>query len=167
MSAITRQLQKIRTLHSDIDRSRGHVLKNGSQTEANANISEELCEIIDGYSTTRRPQTVDEYGREPLSATKQGRLSTSTMRRYVYKWTRPCQIKGGCPHDRVIEDYEAGRDANKTSNFPSSKSSQAVRHGYLSSMLNEETPGEILSEQCDVSEPVIEKHYDERSEAKK
>lgn len=145
----------------------GTRLKNGSQSEANVNISEEVCEIIDDYLTTKRPQTVDEYGREPLLATKQGRLSTSTMRKYVYKWTRPCQVKGVCPHDRIIEDCEAARDANKASKCPSSKSSHAVRHGYISSMLNEETPKEILSERCDVSEPVIEKHYDERSEAEK
>lgn len=48
-----------------------------------------------------------------------------------------------------------------------SLSPHALRHCYISGMLDAETPNPILAERCDVSEAVIDKHYHERSEAEK
>lgn len=50
----------------------------------------EVREILDDYVAHKRPDVTDEHGREPLLATGRGRLSKSTIRKYVYKWSRPC-----------------------------------------------------------------------------
>lgn len=82
-------------------------LKNKSRGERLIALSDEMCKILDDWIAAKHPKTVDEYGREPLLATGNGRISQSTMKTYVYLWSRPCVIGNDCPHDRDPDDCQA------------------------------------------------------------
>lgn len=73
----------------------------------------------------------------PLLASSHGRITTGTLRDYVYRWTRPCAYGEGCPHDRDPDTREV-REHGSASQCPAS-----------------------------VSPAVIEQHYDRRSEKEK
>ena len=70
-------------------------------------ISEDLCALLDDWIDTRRPDVTDEYGRDPLLATTQGRAHKGTLRGDCYQYTRPCIVTGDCPHDRDQESCKA------------------------------------------------------------
>lgn len=141
-------------------------LKNGKRGEGKVNISRDLADVIEDYVENHRVDTSDD-GQEPLLTTANGRLSKSTIRRYFYKWTRPCHIGQECPVGRDPEDCEAACDRNKASQCPESEAPHAARHGYITHRRRQGAPTEVLSEQCDMSEEVLKKFYDERSEEEK
>lgn len=142
-------------------------LKNGDAGETEIYISEEVARVFRDYIDQNRIDTVTENGREPFLTTTHGRLSKTTMRRYVYKFSRPCVVTGECPHDRDVESCEATGSDDAASKCPSSRPPYALRHGYITSKLRDGTPPEIIGGRCDVSEKVIERHYDERDEQEK
>jgi integrase len=145
----------------------GTRLKNGAKGETQVSIPNHVAEILDAYIASRRPEVTDDYGREPLLASNQGRLSRSCMRRYIYKWTRPCKITGECPHDRDIDDCEAAQSSDVASQCESSLSPYAARHGYISQRRRDGVPVELISERCDVGADILDRHYDERDEAER
>lgn len=145
----------------------GTTLKNGTKGERPVGIPADACEIIDDYLENRRPDVTDEYGREPLLASRQGRLSRSTIRKYVYKWSRPCMVGQECPHDRKPDECDAARDPDQASKCPSSVTPHPIRRGYITRLLKEGVSVEVVSDRCDVSPSVIDEHYDVRSEAEK
>jgi integrase len=137
-------------------------LKNGSESETDLNIrSDTAVQTLRDYLANKRPETTDEHGRRPLLASHYGRLSTSSIRRYVYKWTRPCMITGECPHGRSKESCEALESHNDASKCPSSKPPYALRHGHFTQMLRKGVSNSLLSDRGDVSEGILDKHYDE------
>lgn len=142
---------------------RGTRLKNGKQSERTIALSPEACRVLVDYLECNRIEVVDEYGRRPLLTTTNGRISKSTIRSYSYKWTRPCKIGLGCPHGKDDDKCPAAgsKGAHKC---PSSQSSHCARKGYLTYELNSGVDPVHLSGRCDVSEEVLSKHYDMRSE---
>lgn len=142
-------------------------LKNGEQGEAEVNIPEKVADLLRDYIENNRHEVTDEDGRRPLITSPHGRLSKSTMRRYFYKWTRPCHVTGECPHGETIDECEAAQSVDAASKCESSHSPYSSRHGYLTQMRREGVPTAVISERCDVSEQVLKKHYDERSEEEK
>jgi site-specific recombinase XerD len=142
-------------------------LKNDEKGERDTNISASVAEILLDYIENCRTEKTDEFGREPLISTNYGRASKPTIRRYLYKWSRPCQVTGNCPKGRDIEECIATGDKDDFSKCPDSRSPHAVRRGYLSERLNDGVPTRILSGRCDVSQEVLDKHYDKRSEEEK
>jgi site-specific recombinase XerD len=143
----------------------GTTLKNGNASERWVGLDSDICDIIDDYLVEQRPDSTDEYGRKPLLTVGRGRLAKSTIRKYVYKWTRPCFIGRECPHDREVGECEATND-DAASKCPSSRSAHAVRRGYITHELSGVDRSSV-SERCDVSEEVIREHYDARDEGKK
>lgn len=141
-------------------------LKNGDDGETEIYISEDVAQIFQDYIERNRID-VQDNGREPFLTSTHGRLSKSTMRRYVYKYSRPCKVTGECPHDRDIESCEAAESDDAASKCPSSRPPYALRHGYITSKLRDGVPTEVVGGRCDVSEEVIEKHYDERDDQEK
>lgn len=105
----------------------------------------------------------DENGREPLIATEQGRIATTTIRETAYKVTRPCYYTGECPYDRVIEDCEA-TNYGSYSRCPSSVSPHSIRRGAITNHLTEDVPEKVVSDRMNVSLDVLDKHYDKRPE---
>lgn len=138
-------------------------LKNGQQSEGRAAIQSDVADILSDYLETTRPDVTDESGREPLLATTHGRPAESTLRRYVYKWTRPCHLGAPCPHDRDPATCDAAGPTNAASHCPSSRSPHSIRHGYISELRREAFPIALLSDRVDASEETIRRHYDESS----
>jgi len=96
----------------------------------------------------------DDHGRKPFLATKQGRISRSTMRRYVYEVTAPCFRGLECPS--CTDDSEAKCGESVTPH--------AVRRGSITHYLSEDVPVPVVEDRMDVSRKVLDKHYDCRSE---
>ena len=138
-------------------------LKKGKSGERLVALSKRACSVIDDYLENQRPDFTDEHGRRPLLTTGRGRLAKSTIRKYVYKWTRPCVIGEDCPHSRNPETCEAS-DASAASKCPSSLSAHTIRRGYITHELNAGLDRSYISERCNVSEEIIKLHYDERDE---
>lgn len=144
----------------------GTPLKNGSGGERIVNLSPGLTELLKDYVAHNRNEVTDEFDREPLFTTSEGRVSTTTVRRDFYKLTRPCEYEPDCPHDREIDDCEATAPAEAT-HCPSSFSTHPLRKWSIMNQLDEGIPKELLSDRVDVSVPVLDKHYDQRSEERK
>lgn len=143
----------------------GTPIKNQEDGERLVALRAEVCEILDDWIDRRRPDTIDEYGRDPLVATSYGRIHPTTVTAIVYNWSRPC-ILGPCPINRDPDDCEAAsyEDASKC---PESVSSHAVRRGSITHHLESDIPTEVVSARANVAPGVIEKHYDRRSEQAK
>ncbi|MDG5761313.1 tyrosine-type recombinase/integrase [Natronococcus sp. A-GB1] len=144
----------------------GTPIKNKSQGERLVAVSEEVCQVLDDWIDTRRPDVTDDHGRQPLIASRQGRAHTTTLREDCYRFTRPCTVTGECPHDRVIEDCD-GTDYHDASRCPSSVSPHAFRRGGITYALNQEWPMKAVSDRANVSEKVLDKHYDRRTPEEK
>lgn len=144
----------------------GTPLKNGGDGERIINISEELGEFIQDYIEYTRDDVIDKYGRKPLFTTSSGRPATTTIRRDFYKMTRPCTYSNECPHDREPSNCDATQNSN-AAECPSSFSTHPMRKWSIMHQLDEGIPKELLSDRVDVSVPVLDKHYDQRSEERK
>lgn len=152
----------------DYPEKRGTPLKNGSDGERHLNISTELADLIDQYrKSPQRHDVVDAYGRKPLLTTPDGRPSISTLRRDLYKLTRPCTYVGECPlDDRDEESCEATKN-RQASECPSSHSPHPLRRWSIEHQIERGVSKELLSDRADVSVPVLNEHYDLRSEERK
>lgn len=144
----------------------GTPLKNGVDGERIVNLSPSLVETIQDYIEHNRIDTVDKFGREPLFTSSQGRVTTATIRREFYKLTRPCKYGRDCPHDRDITDCEATKNT-RAYECPSRFSTHPLRRWSIMHQLDEGVPKEMLSDRVDVSVPVLDKHYDLRSEERR
>lgn len=144
----------------------GTPLKNGSDGERIVNISDTLWNAIENYIELHRHDVEDEYERNPLITTPAGRVATTTLRRDFYKMTRPCSSSNSCPHDRDMSTCEATH-SRQASQCPSSFSTHPLRKWSIMHQLDEGVPKELLSDRVDVSVPVLDKHYDQRSEERK
>ena len=144
----------------------GTPLKNGTDGERIINISPGLVDCLDAYVGHNRHDVADEFEREPLFTTSAGRVSTTTVRRDFYKLSRPCEYDPDCPHGRIVAECDATRNAEAAS-CPSSFSTHPLRKWAIMTQLDEGVPKELLSDRVDVSVPVLDKHYDQRSEERK
>jgi site-specific recombinase XerD len=141
----------------------GTQLKNQERGERLVALSEPICSLLNDWIDEQRPTMTDEYGREPLLATSQGRISPGTVRKYAYSYTRPC-LYGACPHDEDVEDCEAANERDEASRCPSSVSSHPMRRGSITHWLREDVPKEIVGDRADVSMDILDAHYDNRTE---
>ena len=138
-------------------------LKNQERGERYVALSDSLCQLLDDWIADKRPDVTDSLGREPLLASKQGRLHQSTITRTLYKFTRPCVYSGECPHNRDIDICEAVSH-NAASKCPSSNSPHDARRGAITSWLKNDVPEKVVSDRANVGPGVLEKHYDQRDE---
>lgn len=154
-------------LHLEHRPDRGTKLKNKHRSERFVYISQETLDVVEDYLEIHRPRVTDAYNREPLLATHNGRLATRTMRKHVYRWSRPCIITGECPEGvpkDAFEECDARQGPNSAYQCPASSSPHSVRRGYISAELDAGVPKELLSDRCDVTCQIIDKHYDKRDE---
>jgi integrase len=135
-------------------------------SERYVGLSERVCGILDDWLAVNHPGVVDDYGRNPLFATKLDRLSQNRGRTIAYQYTRPCVYGDECPHDREIESCEA-RPTSESHLCPSSESPHPFRRGAITYHLQEDTPERVVSDRMDVGMDVIERHYDQRSAREK
>ncbi|GAB7093467.1 tyrosine-type recombinase/integrase [Halolamina litorea] len=144
----------------------GTPIKNKEEGERFVALSTEVCGLLDDWIDTRRPDVVDEYGREPLIATSSGRMHATTPTSIVYNWSRPCKIGISCPLNRDPDDCEAA-DYTHASKCPESVSSHAVRRGAITNHLASDVPVEVVSARANVAPATLDKHYDRRDERTK
>jgi site-specific recombinase XerD len=144
----------------------GTSLKNGVNSERYVGLSERVCGILDDWLAVNHPGVIDDYGRNPLFATKLDRLSQNRGRTIAYQYTRPCVYDDECPHDREIESCEA-QPTSESHLCPSSLSPHPFRRGAITYHLQEDTPERVVSDRMDVGMDVIERHYDQRSAREK
>ena len=78
----------------------GTRLKNGTKSERQVALAPATCEALSDYLAHQRADVLDEFDREPLLSTPNGRIAPATIRTYVNKWTAPCAVGDGCPHSR-------------------------------------------------------------------
>jgi hypothetical protein len=142
-------------------------LKNGEEGERDVSITLDVCDVLDDYLDDKRVDQTDGYGRSPLLTTTHGRVSKSTIRTYFYAWTRPCAIGMGCPYGRDPRECDAAKRNNWAFKCPDSLSTHPVRKGYITAGLKDGIPKMVLSERCDVSEKILDRHYDFRTEQEK
>jgi integrase len=142
----------------------GTAIKNGKRGERLVALSDPMCALLDDWIADKRPDVQDEYGREPLLTTEYGRVSAQTIQTYVYAVTRPCVYTGECPHERDTETCEAAQRKQFASRCPSSISPHAIRRGSITHWLNRDVPMQVVSDRANVSQDILDKHYDRRSE---
>ena len=142
-------------------------LKNSRRGERPVSIPQEAQEVIDDYLKNKRPDVTDDHGRKPLLASNMGRLSKSTIRKYIYKWSRPCVYGADCPHEKDPDECEAAQSFDQASKCPSSVTPHPIRRGYITRLLTAGVPVDVISERCNVSAVVIDEHYDVRSDDEK
>jgi len=144
----------------------GTPLKNGPDGERLINISERLRDFIVDYVEHNRADVVDKFDRQPLLTTSGGRASTATIRRDFYKMSRPCVYATNCPHDRDPTNCDAAKNEH-AADCPSRFSTHPLRKWAIMTQLDSGVPKELLSDRVDVSVPVLDKHYDQRTEKQK
>jgi integrase len=144
----------------------GTPIKNKKRGERLVAISADLCELLDDWLQIRRPDVTDEHGRAPLIASQQGRIHLSTLRADCYRSTRPCILTGECPHGREIETCDA-LEYDRAFKCPSSVSPHAFRRGGITYALNQDWPMKAISDRANVSETVLDEHYDRRTPEEK
>lgn len=145
----------------------GTALKLKDEGERNVSVTDShLAEALDDWVNTRRPDTTDDEGREPLLASKQGRFHYKSISKVCYKVTRPCFFAEICPHDREIEECKATQ-YRSYSKCPDSVSSHPIRRSAITHHLDSDVPKAIVSERMNVSEKVLDQHYDARNKEQK
>jgi len=141
-------------------------LKNKKRGERDVHISDEVVNVIIDYLEMKHSYEDDEYGRTPLLGTQHGRMNKTTLQRNIYTLTRPCHYTNECPHDRDLSECEA-TSYNTASKCPSSVSPHALRKGAVTAHRKSSVPKEVTGERMDMSEDVLDKHYDKRTEREK
>jgi len=141
-------------------------LKNGTPAERYVALSATVTDVLTDYVQYQRPDVEDEYGRNPLFATTEGRASVNTLRRWFQAATRPC-LYTDCPHDKNPSDCQASQSMREAKECPSSVSGHPIRRGAITRFLRDDVPEKVISDRCNVSQSVLDDHYDIRSEDEK
>lgn len=126
-------------------------------------ISGKAARFIEDYIEYHRDDVTDDHGREPLITTEFGRPAANTLRKTLYRVTRPCWRGEGCPHDRNIDTCEATH-IDHASKCPSSRSPHDVRSGRVTYYRREDVPRRIVEDRLNASEDILSRHYDRRSD---
>jgi site-specific recombinase XerD len=141
-------------------------LKNGERGQRVLALNDRVTEVLTDYVDHNRREKIDDYGREPLFATRYGRISLPAIKDACYTMSRPCATGHGCPHNRDPDTCEAVDDKS-ASLCPSSVSPHPVRRGSITHHLLNDAPETVVSGRCDVSADILEHHYDQRTEHEK
>lgn len=133
-------------------------LKKSEQGERDVGVPEETMAVIGEWIDHHRPEVRDDYGRQPLLATVQGRASLSTIRSWSYFATVPCRFQD-CPHGKKQSSCDWFTPTYAV-NCPSSRAPHQVRSGSITWQRNRGMDAEVVSRRVNASVRVINKHYD-------
>lgn len=141
----------------------GTPLKNKENGERYIVLSTEISDVLADYIDENRHDVVDQSDRKPLFTTKRGRPAKNSIRRNIYAVTRPCATGQGCPHNRNPETCEAAQRTNDACKCPSTVSGHPVRRGAITHHLRQDIPEKVVSDRMNVSENILDRHYDRRT----
>jgi site-specific recombinase XerD len=144
----------------------GTPLKNKERGEREINLVNEVVQVVRGYLDRYHPKVEDEHSRMPLIGTQAGRAHKTTIRENIYRITRPCHYTNECPHARTQDSCKAARSKH-ASKCPSSVSPHAIRKGSLTHHRNNGWPAKAVSDRANVSQEVLDKHYDKGTPSQK
>ena len=142
-------------------------LKMAERGENVVSLSDTVTSVVDDYCQYNRLAVEDEYKRQPLVTTRDGRPHTTTLRDWCYAATRPCMFRNECPHDRDELACEATHSVSKAVSCPSSCSPHAVRKGSITFALRKAVDEDAVCARMNVSPNILGKHYDMRSAEEK
>jgi len=142
---------------------KGTPLKNGTEGERIIALSAEVCRSIEDWRDHNRHDVADDYGRDPLLTTRNGRMNRTSIRDAIYRVTRPCYYSNDCPEGRDIDECEAA-EYGGYSKCPANVSPHAIRRGSITHFLTEDVPEKVVSDRMNVGQDVLDKHYDKRDE---
>ncbi|EMA59772.1 tyrosine-type recombinase/integrase [Halorubrum kocurii] len=143
----------------------GTPLKNNEQGERVVRISEPVVDALDTYIARERSDKRDEYGREPLFAGRQGRVTDTTIRSWTYQGTQPC-LYMECPHGRRRRNCKF-TERSHASKCPSSRAPHHIRTGSLTWHCDRGLPIEVISERVDADPDTIKRYYDKADRHRK
>ncbi len=141
----------------------GTPLKNQEKGTRWNRISETASRYIEDFIEYHRPDVTDDHGRNPLITTEYGRPAGNTLRKTLYRITRPCWRSEPCPHDRDLEECDATH-LDYASKCPSARSPHDVRSGRVTYYRREDVPRRVVKDRLNASEDILDRHYDRRSD---
>jgi site-specific recombinase XerD len=133
-------------------------LKNKRQGQRVVALNERVCTTISEYIQSDRYNAHDDYGRQPLITSAQGRPQPNTVRVWMYLATLPC-LRGECPHGYNPDTCEF-RSHSTASQCPSSRSPHHIRTGSITWHRDRGVPREVTAERVNASQDVIDEYYD-------
>lgn len=143
----------------------GTPLKNGKEGERAIVIKDDtLRAALADYIDRMRLDVEDEHGRKPLFPSRRGRATTQTLRLYVETLSQPCRYTGECPHQRDQSECSATVRIAEAYECPSAVSPHTIRRSAITAHLNADIPKDVVSGRMNVSQKVLEAHYDQRTE---
>jgi len=133
-------------------------LKKSERGERDVGVPEATMAVIGEWIDYNRPSVRDDYGRQPLLTTTNGRVALSTLRDWSYFATVPCRVQD-CPHQKLRQtcDWYA---STKAVECPSSRSPHQVRSGSITWQRNRGMDAEVVARRVNASVRVINEHYD-------
>ena len=126
----------------------GTPLKNEKEGERIIALNAEVCRVIEDWRDDHRHEVEDDYSREPLLTSRNGRMSQSSIRDAVYMMTRPCYY-ADCAKDRNPDDCEAA-EYGRYSECPVNVSPHDIRQGSITYFLTENVPEKVVSDRMNV-----------------
>jgi len=145
----------------------GSRLKNGADGERIVTFDVETISTIEDYVEHIRPPVEDEYGREPLFPSTQGRLDKTNLNRRMYAATTPCQFGQECPAGKDPYDCEYTGAYQRLIKCPHNARPHDVRRGSITYWLRSDVPEKVVSDRMNVSLKTLDRHYDRRSDEEK
>ena len=146
----------------------GTPLKNGEKAQRAVNIGKvALANALSDYIKRNRPDQQDEYRRDPMFPSSEGRATTQTLRLYIERITQPCRYTESCPHDRTQDECKAYRQQTFAYECPSAVSPHPIRRSAITEHLRKDVPKDVVSERMNVSRKVLEQHYNAQTEEEK
>ena len=143
-------------------------LKNGDKSEREVSITTDVAEVLQDYVEQERFDMTDDYGRNPLFTTRQGRATKNTIRRDIRTATRPCEYGDGCSFGEDPAECGARSNRHLAGDCPGVTTGHPLRRGSIThAHLDRDVPKRVVSDRCDVSEGVLVEHYDRQEESRK
>jgi len=164
VSDLDTEKERLRTRHRPDTET---PLKNGENAERFITLSAEVTEILADYVDECRHSVTDDYERRPLFTTKRGRPAKNSIRRSIYAATRPCATGRDCPHGEDPDSCEAAQRTNDACKCPSTVSCHPVRRGSITHFLRRDVPEKAVSDRMNISQDVLDEHYDRRTKDEK
>lgn len=145
----------------------GTPLKNKGKAERYVALSPDVSDVVSDYIEHHRHDVTDAEGREPLFTTRRGRPAKNSIRRNIYAVTRPCKTGRKCPHGKNPDTCVAAGRSNAATKCESTASGHPVRRGAITHFLRNDVPEKVVSDRMNVSQDVLDKHYDRRTDDEK